>query len=125
MRKIVLGQTPKNFHRLVTVTLPDGEQTEMGVTFKYRTRTELAKFADDVFTEGNKEKSASINTISDVVLTSVEDDAKALMEALDGWNLESEFNLKNATRFCDEMPQAALDILQNYFFSSTKARKGN
>lgn len=125
MRKIVLGQTPKNFHRLVTVTLPDGEQTEMGVTFKYRTRTELAKFADDVFTEGNKEKSASINTISDVVLTSVEDDAKALMEALDGWDLESEFNLKNATRFCDEMPQAALDILQNYFFSSTKARKGN
>lgn len=125
MRKIVLGQTPKNFHRLVTVTLPDGEQTEMGVTFKYRTRTELAKFAEKISSEDAEGKSASINTFSDFVLTSVEDDAKALMEALDDWDLESEFNLKNATRFCDEMPQAALDILQDYFFSSTKARKGN
>lgn len=125
MRKIVLGQTPKNFKRLVTVTLPDGEQTEMGVTFKYRTRTEVAKLAENISAITAEGKDVNINSYSEFVLVGVEDDADALMQVLDDWDLESEFNRENVVQFCDEMPQAGLDILQSYFYGSSEKRQGN
>lgn len=50
-QKIKLGARPKSFPRTITFPMLDGEDGSMGVTMKYRTRTELAKFDDELQAE--------------------------------------------------------------------------
>lgn len=126
MRKIVLGTTPKNFKRQVEVTLPDGETSKIEISFIYRTRTELAKFFSDINAEiDNSVAGKQIESMADLTAVELDADVETLMQIMDGWNLEVEFNEANVRQFCDELPEASMDIVNNYFLGSRALRTGN
>lgn len=126
MRKIVLGQNPKNFNRTIDVRLPEGGTTKMTVSFIYRTRKEMASFLDEIskFAEANLNQS-DLKSVIATIDDNIKSDADSLMLSIDGWELEHEFNRKHVEQFCNEMPDAALDIIDSYVSGTGEVRLGN
>lgn len=126
MRKIVLGNNPKNYESDVEVTLEDGDKTEITVIYKYRTRTEMAEFLESLSIDPTKQielldmKNAVKNTQQ-----SLEQDAEMLLDIMDGWNVDIELTKENLMQFCNELPQAAMDILIHYISGAKKLRQKN
>ena len=126
MRKIVLGNNPKNYESDVEVTLQDGEKTTIRVTFKYRTRKQMAEFMQGLSIDPKTAvdlldmKNAVANTTA-----SLEQDANMLLSMIEAWNVDAELNHENAMQFCDELPQAAMDILIHYISGAKKLRQKN
>lgn len=126
MRKIVLGNNPKSFESDVDVTLPDGEKTTIRVTYKYRTRKELAAFMQSINLDvENIEKYLDMKNAVANTEESLQEDADMLMGVIEGWNLDSEFNRENVLQFCDELPAAVMDIVTHYLFGVKKLRQKN
>lgn len=126
MRKIELGKNPENFEKEITVRLPEGGTTKMKVLFKYRTRKEMANYLNELSTSGAEfldvaESKDVVETIED----NIKSDAATLMLTLDGWGLSHEFNRENVEQFCDELPDAALDIIDAYVAGNNETRLGN
>lgn len=126
MRKIELGKNPESFEKEITVRLPEGGTTKMKVLFKYRTRKQMAQYLNELTASGSKfiedsELKDVITTIDD----NIKSDADTLMLTLAGWGLSHEFNRENVEQFCDEMPDAALDIMDAYVAGNNETRLGN
>lgn len=126
MRKIVLGNNPKNYESEVEVTLQDGDKTEITVIYKYRTRTEMAEFMQGLNLD--PKKAADLLDMKNAVSNtqqSLEQDAEMLLSIMDDWNVDIELTKENLMQFCDELPQAAMDLLIHYISGSKKFRQKN
>ena len=130
MAKIRLGARPKTFKHKVEVALPEGGKGAINVVYKYRTRTEFGAFLDELFAAARVEL-PSING-DDVIVSLAEALAKTrdtnadyIMQIVEDWDLESEFSRVNVVQLCDELPGAALALINDYRLACTEGRLGN
>jgi hypothetical protein len=130
MAKIVLGKRPKNFKKVLKVTLPEGGEGTIELNYIYRTRTEFGAFLDELFSSaGVKPESASEEDVKFSVKEALEKlrdtNSDYLMKIADGWNLDVEFNRENVMQLCDELPGVALAAIDSYRLAVTEGRLGN
>lgn len=124
--KIKLGARPKSFKRLVTVPMLEGGEGSIEVEFKYRTKTEFGEFLDGLF-DAAKEEKPTDGQFSMVELMEKTRDKNAayLLDVLEGWNLDVPLNRETAEQFCDELPGAAAEIMDQYRSSIVEGRAKN
>lgn len=125
MAKIVLGARPKNIKKAIKVQLLDGSEGEIGLTFKYRTRTEYGAWIDSLM-DGEKPTGEEMKMPWEKLANkTVEANAKYIMQAVDGWDLDIDFNIENVKEFCDEYPLACSTAMDTYRTAINEGRLGN
>lgn len=140
MAKIILGKRPTSFKRTVTFPMPGEEAGAIEVSFKYRSRTELAKFADEIQAtvkadaeeqvarlKASIEKGEAIEEPgqSDITARQNAFHVRYLMGAVDDWNLDVPFNQENVELLVDELPSAVAAIINDYRGALAEGRLGN
>jgi len=113
MPKLQLGQAPKSFQAIVLIPVIDGEPQELGFTFKYRSRTEYAKFIQPILTP-KEEKADKDLTLLQVISKSDAASVKFIMDVAEGWDLTDKFNATNVGKLVDEFPAAPAAISEAY-----------
>lgn len=129
-KKIVLGQAPKTFKKVVQFDGLEGDKCAIEVVYKYRTRTEFGKFLDEMFEDAKLKPTDGTDDdvkrkIEQVFKGAVEYQAEYLTKIIEGWNLDAEFCFENLHALCDEYPGAALEIIETYRAAITEGRLGN
>lgn len=130
MAKITLGKRPKNFKHNITVPLLDGTTGSMEIIFTYRTRTEFGQMIDGLMDDagvkpaGEDEESQKLS-LAQAMERTKETNADYILKVAEGWNLESEFNRENVAQLCDEIPAAAMAIMNSYRTAITEGKLGN
>ena len=127
--KVTLGARPKTFKTFdVKVTMPDGEEGVIPVTYKYRTKSEFGKWLDAALAAGKKagEKATpeefswekfyeqNIDTASD-----------QLISAVDSWGLDVPLSRDSLRQMGDEIPGAITAMLSAYGEACREGRLGN
>ncbi len=126
MAKIKLGSRPKSFTRTVKVELLDGSEGAITCTFKYRTRTEFGVFIDSIVDKAKAAgKSDATPTAAGLMELSHEASADYLLQILEGWDLDEEFNRANVEQLCNELPAAAAAVMETYRAAISEGRLGN
>jgi hypothetical protein len=130
MAKIVLGKRPKNFKKTLKVTLPEGGEGTIELSYIYRTRTEFGAFLDELFKNaGVKPESTSEEDVKFSVKEALErlrdTNSDYIMKIADGWNLDVDFSRDNVVQLCDELPGVALAAIDSYRLAVTEGRLGN
>jgi hypothetical protein len=129
MAKIILGNRPKTFKRVISVDLLEGGKGAIDVTFKYRTKVEFGEFLDKLLEDGGLQP-AKRNDDEKLSLLAAqqkttETNADYIMNIVEGWNLDADFNRDNVKQLCDELPAAALAIMETYRLAINEGRLGN
>lgn len=88
--KITLGKRPKTFKEIaVTVTLPDGEEGLIPVTFKYMTRKEFGAWQDDIMNKQKGDKRDDADFSWEALYRAAGDrSADTLLGIIDAWGLD-------------------------------------
>lgn len=130
MAKITLGKRPKNFKHNITVPLLDGTTGSMEIIFTYRTRTEFGQMIDGLMDDagvkpaGEDDESQKLS-LAQAMERTKETNADYILKVAEGWNLESDFNRENVAQLCDEIPAAAMAIMNSYRAAITEGKLGN
>jgi hypothetical protein len=130
MAKIVLGSRPKNFKAVVSIPMLEGGEGSIEMSFVYRTRTEFGKMIDALMEDAGVAQSGTGDEEQNFSLASAlektkETNADYIMKVADGWNLEIEFSRRAVAQLCDELPAAAMAIMNSYRAAITEGRLGN
>lgn len=126
MAKIKLGNRPQNFKRTVTFQMLDGTDGAIEVTYKYRTRTEFGKFIDGLFSEAKEDKPIDEQfSMADLMSKTRDKNAAYLLEVIEDWNLDEKLTRDTAEQLCDELPQAASEIMEVYRAAIVEGRVKN
>lgn len=130
MAKIILGKRPKSFKRIITVDLLEGGKGTIEVSYLYRTRSEFGQFVDELMeAAGVKLESQTDDdvkfSLAEALKRTLETNADYIMKIADGWNLDVEFSRDAVAQLCDELPGAALQIIDQYRTAITEGRLGN
>lgn len=126
--KIKLGQKPENFTKTIAFQSLEGEDLEIEVVFKYRTRKEFGEFFDKMFADAGEtapKPVAAQDYMTTMMVKSGEKNADYLLAIATGWNLDIPFNRANIEQMCDEFPGAAAAIMQGYYTAITEGRVKN
>jgi len=102
MAKLKLNPDP-TFTAPVRIPVPGGEADPVQLTFKHRTREQVADFLRDKDTS----------------------DSDAVLNCVVGWDLADEFNAENVGRLCNNYPGAAGAIVIAYLEELRGARAKN
>lgn len=126
MAKIILGKRPTSFKHVVKFPMLDGTEGAIECVFKYRTRKEFGAFIDGMFTDSGAaaptDEKFSMGKLMD---STVEKNADYLLEVLEGWNLDEKLNRDSAAQLCNELPGAAVAIMNEYRTAVLDGRLGN
>lgn len=130
MAKIKLGNRPKNFKKTVKVPMLEGGEGTIEVSYIYRTRTEFGGLIDGLMdkagvvpaSQGDADQKFSLAAALEKTR---ESNADYIMQVADGWNLDVEFSREAVAQLCDELPGAALAIMNDYRMAITEGRMGN
>lgn len=151
MAKIILGRTPKNFTKEVSFPMLDGTTGTIKATYIYRTRKDFAGFVDSRVDIIKKEaESAALAAEAKLATTRAAVDAgdarpavdfgmseteaaarkvtyqvDYIMGAVEGWNLDVDFDRAAVEQLADEVPQAVTAIIQSYVLAMNEGRLGN
>jgi hypothetical protein len=131
MGRIKLGARPKTFAHTVTVQMPEGGTASVRMQYRYRTRTEFGQFVDDLVRAAGTAPPASqqdedVRFSLHAALEATRDtNADYILQIAEGWDLDEEFNRASLVQLCDELPGAALAIIEQYRAASTEGRLGN
>jgi len=144
--KIVLGKRPTGFKKEVKCTMLDGSTGCMEVTYKYRSRSELAELTDkfqatlkdeanveiERFKAAVEKVKAAGETIPEFTLTQadiVARQAKVLVDYIlaivDAWNLDADFDRDGVAELIDTLPAMAEAIKEDYRAAINEGRLGN
>lgn len=130
MAKIILGKRPKSFKKTVKFPMLEGGEGSVEVSYVYRTRTDFGAFIDGLMDDaGVKPASQSEEDVKFSLEAALdktkETNADYIMKVVDGWNLDVDFSRDNVAQLCDELPGAALEIMNSYRTAITEGRLGN
>ena len=126
--KVTLGSRPKSFKQTVKVMLHDGEEGEIIVSFRYRTRKEYGQLVDTLVDRARASGGAPQGDARVMELALESRSAmqvEHLMEIMDGWNLDQPFDRAHVEQLNDELPGLAQAIIERYQQSSIEGRLGN
>lgn len=127
MSKIKLGSTPKTFAPAhIKFTKPDGEEAEIVVTYKYRTRSQFGQFLDSIYKDAG-EVTPAADKIDFKALTEKTRDKTAdhLLDCVEAWDLDDKLSRENLQVLADEVPAAAAALMAGYSAACTEGRLGN
>jgi hypothetical protein len=138
-QKITLGKRPESFERTVTFPMLEGGEGSMTVQLVYRTRSELAKFDDELQDEIKAEAEKETARIKEVIeaggafgMSQQEVIARQdafnvsyLQRTVKGWGLDIPFDKEALAQLADELPAAVKAIITDYRGAINEGRKGN
>ena len=134
MTKIVLGKRPESFKRKVTFPMLEGGDGTINCEFRYRTRTEFGKFIDSMVADaeaadqGDAKKAVDAGAVklADIMNKTVSKNADYLMDVLMSWDIEGfDLTRETAAQLADELPAAAVAIMEAYQAACVEGRWGN
>lgn len=126
MAKIKLGNRPESFKHVVKFPMLDGTTGAIKVSYRYRTRKEFGTFIDGIVADAKAEKVEDAEfSMSDLMDKTAGSNGQYIMKALDGWDLDEEFNLENVQQLADELPAAVNKIMEDYRAAILEGRLGN
>lgn len=127
MSKTILGATPKHFApTTVKFTKPDGEEAEVIVTYKYRTRTAFGQFLDAAYKDAGMAKpSADRVDLKELFEKSRDKSADQLLDCIVSWDLDDKLTRENLQVLADELPAAAIALIAGYSACCTEGRVKN
>lgn len=130
MAKIALGARPKNFKTIVTIPMLEGGEGTIEISYLYRTRTEFGKMIDSLMDDAQIIPTGSSETeqkfsLEEALGKTKDTNADYIMKVADGWNLDVEFSRASVAQLCDELPAAAMAIMNTYRNAITEGRVGN
>lgn len=126
MAKIKLGQRPANFKHIVKFPMLDGTTGSFTVNYRYRTRKEFGEFIDEIMAEAKIDKSEDGEfSMADLMERTAGSNAQYVMRAVEGWDLDEEFNVDNVQQLADELPAAIGKIMEDYRSACLEGRLGN
>ena len=128
MYPIKLGSPPKSFPQTISFLRLTGEKCEIKVQYKYRTRAEFAQFIADLYptikTPETQAYGAGVDVEAENKKAQVKE-AQYIASAVEGWDLEEEFNAASIARLVDEYPAASIAITSVYREVITEGRSKN
>jgi hypothetical protein len=139
-QKIKLGARPQSFVRTITFPMVEGGEGCMELTFKYRSRKELAKLTDEVQAAAQAQHDADIAAIKakaeksepieplkqvDLLDRDVSLQVDYLMQVVEGWNLDEKFDRAAVEQLADEVPAAIGAAIETYRKAINEGRLGN
>lgn len=136
-KKITLGKRPESFRAPVKFPMLDGSEGAIQCEFKYRTKTEFGKFIDRMMEDakeveskqtasGETEEGADTVRLGDIMAKTVDKNADYLMDVLKGWDIEGrDLTRDNCAMLADELPGAAVAIMEKYRAAVAEGRLGN
>ena len=130
MAKIKCGARPKHFARTIIITMPEGGKGTVEMSYIYRTRSEFGKFVDELLDGAGVKSKGSTDedvkfSLREVLEKTRDQNADYILKIADGWNLEEEFTRDNIAQLCDELPAAAIEIIEGYRAAVTEGKLGN
>jgi hypothetical protein len=130
MAKISLGKRPKNFKRIIKVPMHEGVEGTVEVSFVYRTRSEFGAFVDDLLQAAKVTPASAADddvtfSLREALERTRDTNADYILRIIDGWNLDEDFGRAAVVQLCDELPGAALAIINEYRAAITEGRLGN
>ncbi len=130
MAKIKLGARSASFKKNIKVPMLDGSEATVEVQYVYRTRTEFGAFVDSMLAKAGVEPASQAEedvkfSLESALAKTRDTNASYIREIALGWNLDEEFNVENIRQLCDEVPGAALAIIDSYRVAVSEGRLGN
>lgn len=128
MAKLILGKTPETFKPFnVKFTLPDGEEDQIKVTFKYKTRSQFAAFLNELFNESGETKPDTEEKVDFEKLFAKggEKTVSHLTKIIADWDFAEKPNAENLRVLHDQAPAAAAAMTSAYSAACTEGRLGN
>ena len=136
MSKVKLGTRPKNFKATIQVPLHEGQAGTIQVSYIYRSRKEFGAFVDELLAAVPKQAAAAVADESSAAAAekyslaadlgkSIDTQADYIMRIADGWDLDEPFNRQSVYTLCDELPGAAVAIIEHYRNAVSEGRLGN
>lgn len=127
MAKIVLGKTPKNFKPFnVKFALPDGTEDQILVTFKYKTRSDFAKFLNSLFASAEVEQPVSDKLdFEELYRKAGEKTVSQLTQIIDAWDFAEPVTAATLGQLHDQVPAAAAALTNAYAAACNEGRLGN
>ena len=114
--KIKLGARPKSFTRIVKFPMLEGGEGSIECTFKYRTRSEFGVFIDALLESAgaNPKDDGEKFSMAELMERTAGQNAKYIMDVLEGCNLDEDLSQANVQQLADELPGAAAAIMEAY-----------
>lgn len=132
MSKVKLGSRPKNFKATIQVPLHEGQAGTIEVSYVYRTRKEFGVFVDELLAAVPKQAAAAVPadvaakySLAADLGKSIDTQADYIMRIADGWDLDEPFGRASVLTLCDELPGAAVAIIEHYRNAVSEGRLGN
>ena len=127
MAKLILGKTPATFKPFpVKFTLPDGEEDQILVTFKYKTRSQFAAFLNELFGESGKTKDENEKVDFEKLFSEGgEKTVSHLSKIIAEWDFAEKPTAENLRQLHDQAPAAAAAITSAFSAACTEGKLGN
>jgi len=125
-RQIVLGQRPKGIVHSLKITMLDGTEGLLPVTFRYRDRVEFGEFLDSVYgAQAPAFDGTAANASKQLQRGAVQINGQYVLSCLEGWGLDVPLTLDNCIQLAREIPAAVQAVMETYRQICIEGRLGN
>ncbi len=125
-RQIVLGQRPKGIVHSLKITMLDGTEGLLPVTFRYRDRVEFGAFLDGIFAvEAPAFDATAGQPTTQQQRGVVQLNGQYIHGCLQDWALDVPFTLDNCIQLATELPAAVQAVMDTYRRLCIEGRLGN
>ena len=127
MAKLILGKTPATFKPFnVKFTLPDGEEDQILVTFKYKTRSQFAAFLNELFAESGEVRNSDEKVDFEKLFEKGGDKTVShLSKIIHDWDFSEKPTPENLRQLHDQAPAAASAMTAAFSGACSEGKLGN